>query len=1139
MTNKILFLAANPRGITARRLDEEARDIQEEIRRATQHDQFEFVPRLAARPMDLLRALREVKPSIVHVVGHEAIDGLHLVGDNGQPLQVTSDALHATFGAAGRSAQIVVLNGCATEDLAEALCDFVPVCVGTPASAHDDAVRAFSIGFYGALASSESAARARRHGEAAIRLAVAGDRSPTFLHHRHDIDPEALVLPLDVTEVSLKRTAELAGASPQRAREVTSVIERYRKRKSGSFERCDLRTAGPTPTMGNRPAEITLDEMYIPLQLAPKFCVTEVELGAPICPDDLLGPYQPRVMIGPAGSGKTTWMRWTFRRLIRDPRAIPFFLELRAIAAVWKTPHDAARPIEGYLADALAECGAADPDAVIAAVLADESGPRPVILIDGWDELGSQGERPRERLVELCRAYPHIVVVVSSRPYGDSRPAGVEAFETLYIQPLSDHEVWLLTSRFHLCVHGRDEPAARRATDDFVAALNAVPDARSLAGTALLLTMMLLLSREGPLPDRRHKLYTACLRNMLLHRVTQRERDGVVLDIDQQWRPDDSEERLRVVAALAYRMQTQGYKESCRAPVVRAWDEAVALLGGAWPPDECERFLRWLVASAGVLLDRTDGSIQFAHLSFQEHLTAYFLFISREGEERVAAARSHMSDRDWWETLRLWAGLLSDQWPDRLAPVLDVLSADPEAYWLAGLIFADGAGRAADFELWIAELPARLSDPFTWGEDCARAWGACKQEARRAGIASKLAAARDSLNWLHGTWLAHWCDLAKLDVTSPQGLVALEGAIGSAPAVARSRVLHGASVSWPDGRELAMLRLWPSTRLALAASLQTAVTLGAEISDVLALLPIMLGPADRPPRGDSRAPVADPNEGYDSLLALELERRWNPWFGPSSNHAPILEFGRYFGSDLGWYLDWHSSSDSPRNFIGYFVRHFLEDFARYFARDFVREYGRLIGRQRWDRCVEHGPFSGPVWSKPWASTLAVFAASSASGHAAPRSALARGHIPKGVPLLAMLQTACRAGFAPDDKRLSSAVARACDRFDGDVLWPALARHIARLATADDRALLADLARHPEKRTPPLSWGLQYYVRGDLVLDGDTVITLDELCAQAQLTPPPLLDHPDEDTERRSADTAGLDSIVGSGGSEAASPAILP
>jgi len=94
--------------------------------------------------------------------------------------------------------------------------------------------------------------------------------------------------------------------------------------------------------------------------------------------------------------------------------------------------------------------------------------------------------------------------------------------------------------------------------------------------------------------------------------------------------------------------------------------------------------------------------------------------------------------------------------------------------------------------------------------------------------------------------------------------------------------------------------------------------------------------------------------------------------------------------------------------------------------------------------------------------------------------------------------------------LRDEAARAGDAFDGDPIWPALARHVARISTADDRALLLDLARHPEQRAPPLSWGLRHYVRGDLVLDDDSVVTLDELCAAAGLAPLPLLeDLPDE------------------------------
>jgi hypothetical protein len=188
--------------------------------------------------MDLLRALREIRPSIIHFTGHTRAGGIYLAGANGRPAQVTRDALRQTIGAAGRSVQIVVLNGCATESLAKALCDFVPICVGAPASTGDAAARAFSVGFYGGLASGEPAARACLQGGAAMHLEVRGSHERPLLHHRRDIDPEAFVL--------------IAPPPHPRARELAAAVETYRARKRGWFERWDLRTAGPTPAAGGK-----------------------------------------------------------------------------------------------------------------------------------------------------------------------------------------------------------------------------------------------------------------------------------------------------------------------------------------------------------------------------------------------------------------------------------------------------------------------------------------------------------------------------------------------------------------------------------------------------------------------------------------------------------------------------------------------------------------------------------------------------------------------------------------------------------------------------------------------------------------------------------------------------------------------
>jgi hypothetical protein len=222
------------------------------------------------------------------------------------------------------------------------------------------------------------------------------------------------------------------------------------------------------------------------------------------------------------------------------------------------------------------------------------------------------------------------------------------------------------------------------------------------------------------------------------------------------------------------------------------------------------------------------------------------------------------------------------------------------------------------------------------------------------------------------------------------------------------------------------------------------------------------------------------------------------------------DFVRNFSQYLGRELDREFFQGFAQYFERYFFRFFGQNFGRCFVRDFGRHYVRDVGRDFGRELHRDLGYFKPIVGAAWLATLTVLDGGSAIGRAAPRVTLAHGEVPEGVPLLALFRSACQASFVPGDARLGVAVDRACAAFEGDPLWPALARHVARISTSEDRALLEDLARHPEKREPPLSWGLQHYVRGDLVFDDDSVVTLDELCAQAGVPPLPLLEAmPDE------------------------------
>jgi hypothetical protein len=66
----VLFLAANPLRVQPLQLGEECRAIEAKIRAGTFRDQIRLRSYWAARPDDLLQALNEDTPTVLHVSGH-------------------------------------------------------------------------------------------------------------------------------------------------------------------------------------------------------------------------------------------------------------------------------------------------------------------------------------------------------------------------------------------------------------------------------------------------------------------------------------------------------------------------------------------------------------------------------------------------------------------------------------------------------------------------------------------------------------------------------------------------------------------------------------------------------------------------------------------------------------------------------------------------------------------------------------------------------------------------------------------------------------------------------------------------------------------------------------------------------------
>ena len=188
---RVLFLAANSVDTDRLRLDEEARAIQEMIRKSEFRDSIEFVTRWAARPLDLIQCTNEVKPMIVHFSGHGSETGeLVFQGDDGCLKLVSPDSVSAVISTVADSVRLVFFNACFSEAQAADVVKHIPAAIGMRVSIGDDAARIFASQFYSAIGFGRSLDDAFRQAKAALMLENLREEETPVLLIKDGVDPK-------------------------------------------------------------------------------------------------------------------------------------------------------------------------------------------------------------------------------------------------------------------------------------------------------------------------------------------------------------------------------------------------------------------------------------------------------------------------------------------------------------------------------------------------------------------------------------------------------------------------------------------------------------------------------------------------------------------------------------------------------------------------------------------------------------------------------------------------------------------------------------------------------------------------------------------------------------------------------------
>jgi len=194
-TITVLFLASNPVDTPSLRLDAECRAIQEMIRKSEYRDTIKFESRWAVRTSDLLQAINEVNPDIIHFSGHGDDDGtLAFENPDGECKLVTKEAMAQTIMTLSDKVRLIFFNACFSAIQAENIVKYVDIAIGMNTSIGDEAALVFASQFYSSIGFGKNIEVSFNQAKAALMLEGIPEETTPELFVRDGLQANSIIL---------------------------------------------------------------------------------------------------------------------------------------------------------------------------------------------------------------------------------------------------------------------------------------------------------------------------------------------------------------------------------------------------------------------------------------------------------------------------------------------------------------------------------------------------------------------------------------------------------------------------------------------------------------------------------------------------------------------------------------------------------------------------------------------------------------------------------------------------------------------------------------------------------------------------------------------------------------------------------